>query len=655
MIMSSLAVLAFAVASDAEPTISRYGIDVTERVVRVDNAALVHTTQLLAADGHLNSIDHELKDVFRQLASSLHQSGSTTTDLIRLNVYVDQQATHAAAIKYILNWCPKNAAPAVTSVTTPLPGNRRLAIDAVFAARGTAPDHNVEHQFARPSSKKTGEHWARASVLPPGDVVYISGQAQAGDLPTATRSTLKGLLETLRFMKLTRADIVQVKCFVQPMKDIQLVEREISLFFDGAPIPAVSHVEWIVGGSRPIEIEIVAAAPETKTTETVSYYTPPEMKSSPVFSRVARIHGNRRIYTSGISATGDGQDQVNSVFQQLIRLLKPTRSNLRHLAKATYYVADSEVSADLNRLRPHFYDPQRPPAASKAMIHGVPADGRSMAIDIIAAPESPLTSVLTTPAEAVTPARKVIYKTVNDRPLHLHLFEPDGHRPSDRRPVFLAIHGGGWTGGNARVFFPFAGHFARQGMLGISLEYRLKRDSDGTTVFDCVRDARSAVRWIRTHAEELGADPERIVVMGGSAGAHLAISTALFEKINEPHEDTTISSRPDALILMYPVIDTSAEGYGQQKIGKRWRELSPVHNVRAGLPPTLLFHGTADAVTPYPAARRFHEQSIGLGNTCDLVTHPGGRHGYIIFNPQEFENALSRMQEFMAQHGLHLH
>ena len=186
-------------------------------------------------------------------------------------------------------------------------------------------------------------------------------------------------------------------------------------------------------------------------------------------------------------------------------------------------------------------------------------------------------------------------------------------------------------------------------MLGISLEYRLKSEEAGTTVFDSVRDARSAVRWIREHAETLGIDPSRIVTMGGSAGGHLAVATALLDDINQETDNHDISARADALIMMYPVIDTSAEGYGQAKIGDRWRELSPLHNVRGELPPALIFHGTGDDVTPYAGAEQYQARSTSAGNISELITYPGGRHGYIIFDRQEYDRALDRMKEFLLR------
>ena len=261
------------------------------------------------------------------------------------------------------------------------------------------------------------------------------------------------------------------------------------------------------------------------------------------------------------------------------------------------------------------------------------------------APQRPLDGI----AAALEPSRKIVYKTVEGRDLHLHLFEPET-RATEPIPAALVIHGGGWTGGNPRRFYPFAAHFARQGMLGISLEYRLLNREAGTTVFDCVKDGRSAVRYLRRHAAELGIDPAKIVVAGGSAGAHVAAGTALFAGVDDEADDTTVSCRPDVLVLYYPDIDTSAEGYGHKKIGERWRELSPVDHVRPELPPCIVFHGTGDRVTPFAGAKRFHQQMRAAGNTCELVTHAGGPHGYFIFDLELYKQTMKRTDAFVREH-----
>ncbi len=262
---------------------------------------------------------------------------------------------------------------------------------------------------------------------------------------------------------------------------------------------------------------------------------------------------------------------------------------------------------------------------------------------------APLKRPLEPIAARLEPTRTVTYKQVEGRRLQLHLFEPEGHKATDRRPVFLVIHGGGWTGGDARRFYPIADYFRRQGMLGISLEYRLLNAAEKTTVFDCVKDGRSAVRFLRSHVNELGADPHRIVVAGGSAGGHVAAGTALFDNVNEDNEKIGVLCRPDVLVLYYPVIDTSADGYGQKKIGNRWKELSPVEHVRAGLPPTILFHGTADTVTPYAGAQQFHQRMQQADNHCRLISHPGGRHGYFLFDLSLFEQAMQQTTQFLQE------
>ena len=262
-------------------------------------------------------------------------------------------------------------------------------------------------------------------------------------------------------------------------------------------------------------------------------------------------------------------------------------------------------------------------------------------------PERPLDAV----ADQLEPATKVVYKTVGDRSLNLHIFNPTDHKASDKRAVFITFHGGGWVNRDARYFYPFADHFAQQGMVGISVEYRLHDKDADVSVFDCVKDARSAVRYVRKHASELGIDPNRVIVSGGSAGAHLAAGTALFDEVNDTSDDLSISTIPDVLILYYPVIDTSVHGYGNEKIGERWKELSPVDQVRGGMPSTLVLHGTSDEVTPYAGAKRFEQAMLKAGNKCQLITYEGGRHGYFIFDLELFEEAMEQTEAFLETHG----
>ncbi|MCA8995488.1 MAG: alpha/beta hydrolase, partial [Planctomycetaceae bacterium] len=255
-------------------------------------------------------------------------------------------------------------------------------------------------------------------------------------------------------------------------------------------------------------------------------------------------------------------------------------------------------------------------------------------------------------AVKLTPSREVVYKTTPQGELTLHVFEPEGWKVEDRRPCLLFVHGGGWSGGEPRRMYPFADHFSHLGCVAISLEYRLLNRKRGTTVFDCVEDGRSAVRFLRQHPATFGIDPDRIVVSGASAGGHVAVGTALFHDVNAESDPEDISATPNALALFFPVIDTSKDGYGQAKIGDRWRELSPVHQVGAGVPPTILFHGTGDTVTPYAGAEAFTKAMHEAGNTCELIPHLSGVHGYLMFVEELYRQTLRQMEEFLLHHSL---
>ena len=116
------------------------------------------------------------------------------------------------------------------------------------------------------------------------------------------------------------------------------------------------------------------------------YYNPPDVGLSPTFSRVALVHNERQIYLSGLFArkAGRGDDQARDVFEQLQAILGQTGSDLQHLVKATYYVCDDDSARGIDRVRYRLFDPERPPATSKLMVHGVGQAGRTLTLDMIA-------------------------------------------------------------------------------------------------------------------------------------------------------------------------------------------------------------------------------------------------------------------------------
>lgn len=253
-------------------------------------------------------------------------------------------------------------------------------------------------------------------------------------------------------------------------------------------------------------------------------------------------------------------------------------------------------------------------------------------------------------AEVLEPTRKICYKQVGGRKLYLHVFDPAAAAVGIPRTAFVVFHGGGWNIGAPQRMYPFAAWAAEQGMVGISVEYRLLKSDPSMTVFSCVQDACAAIRHIRTHASELGIDPSRIIASGASAGGHLALST-LLEKPDDAHERSAVSCRPDGLILFSAVVNTSPDQSGQDKIGERWRELSPLHHVKPQMPPTLMFHGTADKLTAFSTARAFHDVMLSADNPCELIAVEGAPHIYMFKSESFYRSTLAHIGNFLRELG----
>ncbi|MCH2397777.1 MAG: alpha/beta hydrolase, partial [Pirellulales bacterium] len=111
-------------------------------------------------------------------------------------------------------------------------------------------------------------------------------------------------------------------------------------------------------------------------------------------------------------------------------------------------------------------------------------------------------------------ATKHLYKSTDNARLHLHCFFPPNHRSSDKRPAIVFFFGGSWINGTPQQFVRHCRHLASRGMVGITAEYRVK-SRHGTSPFECVQDGKSAIRWLRRQATQLGIDQERIAAGGG--------------------------------------------------------------------------------------------------------------------------------------------
>ncbi len=223
-----------------------------------------------------------------------------------------------------------------------------------------------------------------------------------------------------------------------------------------------------------------------------------------------------------------------------------------------------------------------------------------------------------------------VYKAVSGRELRLFVHQPAYSTANRRSPALLMIHGGGWVGGGVSVFEQQARHFARRGMVCAVMEYRLLDKENLDPPLICIQDARSAMRWLRAHADELGVDPSRIAAMGASAGGHLAAFLGMMEGCDDPNDDLKISARAQAALLLNPVVHNGPGewGYGYKRTREHYRTYSPFHNVTPRAAPTLVFLGTKDKLIPVGMIEEFAAALQATGVRCDLHLYEGQEHSF---------------------------
>ena len=250
-------------------------------------------------------------------------------------------------------------------------------------------------------------------------------------------------------------------------------------------------------------------------------------------------------------------------------------------------------------------------------------------------------SLLAFTAPAAQPAKKsnppvgepVVYKKVEGRELKLYLIKPADWKASDRRPGIVFFHGGGWVAGGPSAFNTQGQYLATRGMVCAQVEYRLLRDPKEPPLV-CIQDAKSAMRWVRGHARELGIDPKRIAASGGSAGGHLSAFVGLAKGLDDPQDDLSISPRANALVLFNPVFDNGPEdGWGTQRVGARYKEFSPAHNITPDAPPTIVFIGSQDKLIPLSVVDRFKTNMTKAGARCETRIYEGQGHGFFNRDP----------------------
>lgn len=254
------------------------------------------------------------------------------------------------------------------------------------------------------------------------------------------------------------------------------------------------------------------------------------------------------------------------------------------------------------------------------------------------------------PHASFTPAQTPVYAHRAERDLALHIYRPAQQDAAHPAPAILLFFGGGWKHGGPEYFAAHCLGLAKKGIIAISADYRTK-DNAGTTPAESIQDARTAMRYLKTHAKELGIDPGRIAAGGGSVGGLLALGTALFDSFNHEDDDLSVSSMPNVLILFNPICDTGPEGYGHDRVQPYWKAISPLEQNLAGLPPTLILSGTQDAYVPVKTLLNFQRKAEADGASCDLRLYSGQSHGFFFYqdgdNPY-FQKTLMETHLFLS-------
>ncbi len=278
---------------------------------------------------------------------------------------------------------------------------------------------------------------------------------------------------------------------------------------------------------------------------------------------------------------------------------------------------------------------------------------------------SPLESWAATVQNRYAVHPNITYLVANNYEDKLDIYERrDVQEP---QPTLIYIHGGGWVGGAKESVIMEIVQWLEMGWNVVNVEYRLGRVSLAPAA---VEDCLCALRWIASHAKDYRIDPARLVVSGGSAGGHLALTTGMIpesagldRQCPPPQAANMTLPKVAAIINWYGITDVAdlLDGPNTKSYAVAWmgampnrmeiaRRVSPLTYVRPGLPPILTIHGDADPTVPYSHAVRLKEALDKVGSPNQLLTIPGGKHGG--FTPEERIRIFAAIREFLKQHHL---
>ena len=253
------------------------------------------------------------------------------------------------------------------------------------------------------------------------------------------------------------------------------------------------------------------------------------------------------------------------------------------------------------------------------------------------------------PSNRIAPGKEFVYKTSHGQPQKIEVYFPKDHDPAkERLPAVLLFHGGGWSGGNLVQFRYACDYFAKRGLVAATADYYMHSESEraalgpgGKRKRACVTDAVSALRWFKQHADELGIDPERIVLGGGSAGGHIAMMATLNRSLDDPSDPTNIDTSVVGFLLFNPAFTTKGRDNDD--------EVDVFTHLKPGIAPSLFMFGEKDAWKPasdelVPALRK-------SGAQAKMLVADGVGHSFWM-QPEWYDCCLVECDHFLVSLGV---
>ncbi|MCA9733604.1 MAG: alpha/beta hydrolase [Deferribacteres bacterium] len=250
--------------------------------------------------------------------------------------------------------------------------------------------------------------------------------------------------------------------------------------------------------------------------------------------------------------------------------------------------------------------------------------------------------------------KNIVYKEVDSLQLALDIYQPaDMTAP---RPAIVFIHGGSWNWGHRSDYLVYLIDFAKRGWVTATVSYRLRKQAQFPAA---VEDVKCAIKWIKNHAAEYNIDPDNIALVGGSAGAHLAMLTAFTAGTEDFSVDCgkdTTTTAVKAIVDIYGPVDLTVDyavsnknvqkflGGTYEKIPEVFTTASPQTYLSKDIPPTLILHGTIDTLVPIEQSESLFAQLQALGVVVEFYTLPGWPHAMDIA-----QNSNRYMQYVMTE------